>query len=88
MGWRELKNSELLGIAEENGFEVFVTGDQILVLEQNLAGRSLAILALTANNWPIVRGYVDEILAAIDSATPGSFEMVACGSFSRKKPGS
>ena len=68
MGWRKLKNGELLQMAEENGFEVFVTGDQTLVYEQNLAGKRLAILALSLNNWPIIKDYVGDILTAIDSA--------------------
>lgn len=41
MGWRKLRNGELLRAAEENGFDVFVTGDQTLLSEQNLAGRRL-----------------------------------------------
>ncbi len=73
MGWRKLKNGELLRAAEENGFDVFVTGDQTLAYEQNLAGRRLAILALSANNWPIIKDYVAKILAAINGAAPGSF---------------
>jgi predicted nuclease of predicted toxin-antitoxin system len=85
LGWGELKNGELLRTAEENGIEVFVTGDQSLVYEQNLTGRRLAILALSANNWPIVKKRVPQILAAIDRALAGSFQIVDCGTFSRKK---
>lgn len=84
MGWRNLKNGELLRMAEESGFEVFVTGDQTLVYEQNFGGRRLAILALSANNWPIIKDHVRDILAAIDSANAGSFHTVNCGLFSRK----
>jgi hypothetical protein len=73
MGWGELKNGELLQMAEGSGIDVFITGDRSLVYEQNLAGRRLAIVALSANNWPIVKNYVAQILAAIDSAVPGSF---------------
>ena len=40
-GWAGLKNGELLRTAENNGIEVFLTGDQTLAYEQNLAGRSL-----------------------------------------------
>jgi hypothetical protein len=87
MGWGELKNGELLRAAEESGIDVFVTGDQSLVYEQNLGGRRLAILALSANNWPIVKNHVPQILAAIDGALPGSFRVVSCGTFSRKKTG-
>jgi hypothetical protein len=85
MGWGELKNGELLRMAEEYGLEVFVTGDQSLVYEQNLAKRRLAIVALSSNNWPIVKNHVMQILAAIDSAVPGSFQAVDCGTFSRKR---
>ena len=86
MGWAGLKNGELLRAAEESSFDVFVTGDKSLIDEQNLAGRRLAIVTLSANNWPIVRNYLPRILAAIDSAVPGSFQAVDCGRFSRKKP--
>jgi hypothetical protein len=48
MGWADLKNGELLRTAEEAGVEVFVTADQSLVDEQNLTGRRLAIVALSA----------------------------------------
>ncbi|MEO7144583.1 MAG: hypothetical protein ABI165_13875 [Bryobacteraceae bacterium] len=85
MGWRKLKNGGLLRTAEENGFEVFVAGGQTLVHEQNLAGRPLAILALSANNWPIVKSCLREILVATDRAAPGSFQVIECGTFSRKK---
>lgn len=71
-------------MAEDNGFHVFVTGDQSLTSEQNLAGRQLAIIALSTNNWPIIKNYVPKILAAIDRVVPGSFQAVDCGAFSRK----
>jgi hypothetical protein len=79
MGWGNLKNGDLLRTAEESGIEVFVTGDQSL-----LYGR-LAIVSLSTNNWPIVKNHFPQILAAIDSAVPGSFQAVECGAFSRKK---
>jgi predicted nuclease of predicted toxin-antitoxin system len=85
MGWGDLKNGELLRIAEESGIEVLVTGDQSLLNEQNLTGRRLAIVALSTNNWPIVKNYFPQILAAIENAVPGSFQAVECGTFSRKK---
>ena len=86
MGWGDLTNGELLRTAEESGMDVLVTGDQSLLYEQNLTERRLAIVALSTNNWPIVKNYLLEILAAIDSAIPGSFQAVECGTFSRKNP--
>lgn len=85
LGWAELKNGELLLTAEENGLEVFVTGDKGLVDEQNFARCRLAVVALSANNWPIIKNHLPRILAAIDRAAPGSFQALDCGRFSRKK---
>jgi hypothetical protein len=86
MGWAGLKNGELLQTAEDNGIDVFLTGDQTLTYEQNLAGRRLAIVALSAIQLPIIRKNLQKIIAAIDDAAPGSFQAVDCGTFSRKKP--
>ena len=86
MGWSHLKNGELLRAAEDSAFDVLVTGDRTLVHEQNLSGRRLSILALSANNWPIVKNFIAQILGAICSAVPGAFAEVDCGEFTRKKP--
>jgi hypothetical protein len=47
------KNGTLLKLAESAGFEIFVTMDKGLEYEQNLAGRSIALLILRAksNRW-------------------------------------
>ena len=85
-GWAGLKNGELLRTAEENGIEVFLTGDKALFHEQNLKQRNLAVVALSSVEWDILKNYLPLILAAIDKAVPGSFQEVDCGSFERKKP--
>ena len=85
MGWPGLKNGELIRAAQDNGFEVLLTGDQTLVFEQNLTGRRLAIVALSAIQLPIIRKHLASIIAAIDVAVPGSFQLIDCGTFSRKK---
>jgi hypothetical protein len=86
MGWAGLKNGELLQAAEDKGFDVFLTGDQTLAHEQNLAGRGIAIVALSAIQLPIIRQNLAKVIAAIGSAAPGSFQLVECGTFSRRKP--
>ena len=55
MGWAGLRNGELLRAAEDAGVEVLLTGDQTLNYERNLAGRRLAIVALSAIQLPIIR---------------------------------
>ncbi len=85
MGWAGLKNGELLRTAEEDGVDVLLTGDGTLSYEQNLTGRRLAIVALSAIQLPIIKKHLPKIIAAIDAASPGSFQMVDCGTFSRKE---
>jgi predicted nuclease of predicted toxin-antitoxin system len=84
MGWAGVQNGELLQAAEDNGIDVLLTGDQTLTFEQNLAGRRLAIVVLSAIQLPIIKNYLTEIVTAIDNAVPGSFQTVECGTFSRK----
>lgn len=79
-----LKNGELLQIAGAEGIDVFLTGDQTLVYEQNLAGRHLAIVVLSSVEWHILKNDLPLIIIAIDEAAPGSFQTVECGKFSRK----
>jgi hypothetical protein len=50
------------------------------------AARNLAVVALSAIQLPIIKSNLPVILAAIDNAAPGSFQVVECGAFSRKKP--
>ena len=84
MGWAGVQNGALLRIAEDNGIDVLLTGDQSLHSEQNLTGRRLAIVALSAIQLPTITRYLPEIIIAIDNAVPGSFQAVECGAFSRK----
>jgi hypothetical protein len=76
-GWRELSNGDLLAAAEGDGFDVMLTADTNLRYQQNLAGRSIAIVALSTNAWPVIRDNISPIVAAIDTATPGSYREVA-----------
>ena len=69
--------------AEDDGFDVLVTGDRTLVREQNLTGRRLAIVVLSAIEWRIIKDHLVEIVAAADGAGRGSFQAVQCGTFGR-----
>ena len=78
-GWSGLKNGALLNAAEREGFELFITADQELGYQQNLTDRSMAILVLSTNNWSLVKARINEITAAIDVTTPGSFVFIEIG---------
>jgi hypothetical protein len=85
MGWTGLQNGALLRAAEDNGIDVLLTGDQTLAYEQNLIGRRLAIVALSAIKLPIIKEHLPKIIAAIENAVPGSFQAVNCSTFRGKK---
>ncbi len=74
LGWGELKNGALLDAAEGAGFDVMVTGDKNLSYQQNLGGRKLALVVLPVIDWRVLRQDTAPVLAAVDRATPGSFE--------------
>jgi len=40
--------------------------------QQNLTDRKIAFVVLGNQQWPILRRYVDRVVAAVESATPGS----------------
>jgi hypothetical protein len=86
IGFAGLKNGELLNATEAAGFDVFVTGDKTLEYEQNLNGRKIAVVSLSAPHWRLIKPYIGKIASAIENATPGSFTRVECGAFSRRRP--
>ncbi len=72
MGWGKLKNGDLLQAAETE-FAAFLTSDQNLKYQQNIAGRKLAILVLPTNDWPAIRLHTDEIADTVSALKPGDF---------------
>jgi hypothetical protein len=71
-GWEALGNGALLDAAEAAGFEVFITADKNMRFQQNLALRKIAIVVLGNAQWPVLRRYVDRVVAALNGA-PGSY---------------
>lgn len=82
-GFAGLENGKLLDAAEAAGFEVLITGDKTLHQEQNLKGRKIALVSLSAMTWPLIEPHVGKIVAAVDGAAPGSFARIDCGAFQR-----
>jgi hypothetical protein len=76
LGWGTLSNGELLRSAEEAAFEIFLTTDKNIRYQQRLTDRTIAIVILGNSRWPVVRVYVDRIVAAIAAARPGTYSEV------------
>src|ERR1039458_8470325 len=75
-GWDKLVNGELLKAAEKAGFEVVLTTDKNMASQQNLKGRTIAIVVLGNSQWGIVQRYVRKITTSVSAATPGSYSEV------------
>ena len=74
--WDKLTNGELLKVAEEAGFELLVTPDKNIRYQQNLRVRTIAIVVLGNPQWPALRPHVERVVAAVNTATPGSYTEV------------
>lgn len=72
-GWAAKRNGELLALAVEEGFEVFVTPDQSIPNQQNLASFDLAVVILAAglNRIATYEPLADELRRSIDDAQRG-----------------
>jgi predicted nuclease of predicted toxin-antitoxin system len=61
-GWSTLQNGELLLAAEQEAFEIFVTTDQNLKHQQNLANYRLTIVILTTTSWPLIEKQIYDVI--------------------------
>jgi predicted nuclease of predicted toxin-antitoxin system len=73
-GWSNLKNGDLLTLAEAEGFDVLITTDQNLRYQQNLSGRKIGVLVLLTTNWLLIKKDVTLVVQTIDNLHPGSYE--------------
>jgi predicted nuclease of predicted toxin-antitoxin system len=71
--WAGLKNGELLREAQQSGFELFLTADQNLQFQQNIAKSGLRIVVIRAasNAMEDLLPMVPQVLAAMEQARPG-----------------
>ncbi len=76
IGWHELKNGELIARAEQAGYNILITTDKNMRYQQNLVGRTIAIVILGNQQWPDVRAHLERIAEAVNLATPGSYTEV------------
>lgn len=73
MGWARYANGQLLDEAEKAGFEALITADQNFAFQQNLTGRTIAVVILSTNAWPAIRAQPQTVRRAVANASPGTF---------------
>src|SRR6476660_9593452 len=71
-GWGGIKNGELLKLAEAE-FDLFITSDQNIRYQQNLAGRRIAILELSTNDISRIEASSSLLEDALKNIKPDEF---------------
>ena len=74
-GWNGIGNGDLLQRAEGE-FDLFITSDQNIRYQQNLAGRVIAILELSTNDLRRIQAAASLIEAAITEMEPGELKQL------------
>ena len=62
-----------LSRTEGSGFDLLLTTDKNVRYQQNLAGRKIAIVVISRQQWPQLRPHIQRVTEAVDNAAPGSF---------------
>ena len=73
VGWGGIKNGELLSRAE-GGFKLFITSDQNIRYQQNLAGFRIAIIELSTNDLHRIEAAGQLLRAAIETIQIGQIQ--------------
>lgn len=72
-GWSGIRNSELLHRAEID-FDLFITSDQNIRYQQNLANQRIAILELSTNDLRRIQIAAKSIEEMVDNIQAGQLE--------------
>jgi predicted nuclease of predicted toxin-antitoxin system len=78
MGWSGLQNGELLRIAIEHQFDVFLTGDRNLTFQQNVIQHPIAIVVLQSQGTELhqTMPLMPKVLAILPILKPGQVAQV------------
>jgi hypothetical protein len=76
--WRGLGNGELVGLAEQQEFQLIIVADKNMRYQQNMSNRSIAILELWTNHRPTLERHFQYIGATVNRILPGQYlELIA-----------
>jgi hypothetical protein len=71
MGWRGIKNGALLDLMVAGQFQILITTDKSLPLQQNLKKRLVSAIIIPANDVPTVVALLPKIEQALALIAPG-----------------
>ncbi|MGZ5446109.1 MAG: hypothetical protein ACXW31_10610 [Thermoanaerobaculia bacterium] len=78
-GWSNTRNGALLRLAENAGFEAFLTADQSLQYQQNLASSKLRIIVFEApsNRLEHIRPLLPRAMVALREMVAGELRIIS-----------
>ncbi len=78
LNWNGKKNGELLGLCEENNFDVMVTLDKNLHYQQNLSKYNLKgiLLRVKNNRYITIKSMVPKILNQLDKGLSSQLTII------------
>jgi hypothetical protein len=74
-GWAGVENGKILSHVDGH-FDVLLLADKNLRYQQKLSGRTIALVELPTNRWPVLKRMTKRILQTVEAATPGSYTIV------------
>lgn len=74
-GWSGTENGEILSLIDGK-FDVFILADKNLRYQQSLLGRTIALVELPTNRWPLLKQMAPRIVRGVEAAAPGSYILV------------
>ena len=87
MGWKGIRNGELLVRMEQERIDVFITGDRNLQFQQHLPAARVAVVVLAAGSTRLAETMplMAEVLARLPRLRPGTITFIPGGlAFSRQ----
>ena len=74
MGWKGIRNGDLLARMEQERIDVFITGDRNLQFQQHLPAASVAVVVLAARSTRLAETMplMAEVLARLPTLRPGT----------------
>ena len=74
-GSSQLINGALL-VEATKSFDLFITTDQQLSYQQNLATSKISVLVLMTTSWPRIKEHTAQVVGAIDQILPGEYREI------------
>jgi len=79
-GWANVKNGKLLRLANDAGFDVFITADKNMYYQQNFAGLRISAVVIPSNRKLLAQRGVPALLQSLARVQPGEKVVMDLGS--------